>query len=82
MASIFRSIARGITKKITGFESWARASSPGFGLGARNSSAFDSVWAIGGIETIAQNLASLPIVFNGQDGKRVEKLNTEQQQWV
>lgn len=82
MANIFRSIARGITKKITGFESWARASSPGFGLGARNSSAFDSVWAIGGVETIAQNLASLPIVFNGQDGKRVEKLNTEQQQWV
>lgn len=82
MANIFRTIAQGFVRKITGFENWARASSPGFGVGSRNSSAFDSVWAIGGIETIAQNLASLPVAFNSLDGKRVEKLNEEQQRWA
>lgn len=82
MANIFRTIAQGFVRKITGFENWARASSPGFGVVSRNSSAFDSVWAIGGIETIAQNLASLPVAFNSLDGKRVEKLNEEQQRWV
>lgn len=73
----------GMLRSVTGLERWTSARNIDLLAGSMGaSSVFDSVWAIGGVETNAQAMSSLKILFKDSAGKIIERPSIEQRQWM